>query len=371
MNDNNFICGDNCNEAIGLLMTYRCNLRCKYCYIQKKQNLDFNLETAQNILEQFLNKDDGKIDITFMGGETLLVYDVIVQLIDWVESKQWRRQYRFFGSTNGTLLTEAMKPWLVSHRNIFTLALSYDGLPSTQIENRGSDSIDIDFFIKTWPHQPIQMTINTESVSKMAEGVIYLLNKGAMVHPNVAFENEDWDDKDIDEYGKQLYQLAKFYNNHSELPLISQFTHDLQEYADNISNPKIQNQICGAGNGFQVFDTDGSSYPCHILSPLVLTGEKLQNIRDGIVSKIKNFSDKRCIDCPYNTACPTCMACNYLYRGQFQKRDWTHCQVMKLEVKAFIKKEVLRLTAKKELTPEDASEIDAICKIKEYEKRNT
>lgn len=69
MNNNEYLCEDNCDEAIGLLMTYRCNLSCKYCYIRKKQPLDFNLETAQVILEQFLNKDEGKVDITFMGGK--------------------------------------------------------------------------------------------------------------------------------------------------------------------------------------------------------------------------------------------------------------------------------------------------------------
>lgn len=40
---------------------------------------------------------------------------------------------------------------------------------------------------------------------------------------------------------------------------------------------------------------------------------------------------------------------------------------MKLEVKAFIKKEVQRLTAKETLTSEDATEIDAIKKLLEYE----
>ena len=41
---------------------------------------------------------------------------------------------------------------------------------------------------------------------------------------------------------------------------------------------------------------------------------------------------------------------------------------MKLEVKAYIKKEILRLKAKTELTPEDAVLIDSIRKIANYEK---
>lgn len=40
---------------------------------------------------------------------------------------------------------------------------------------------------------------------------------------------------------------------------------------------------------------------------------------------------------------------------------------MKLEVKAFIKKEVQRITAKEEITPEGATEIDTIKQLLEYE----
>ena len=358
-----------CDEAVGLLMTYRCNLNCRYCYVHKKRSKDMTLEMAQKIIEPFLNKDDGIVDITFMGGETLMAINVIKPLVEWVENKSWSRRYRFFGATNGTLLDENLKEWLWKHRKTFTLALSYEGLPSVQNNNRGNNNVDLDFFINTWPHQPIQMTINAESVDKMAEGVIYLLEKGALVHPNVAFEKEDWPESKITEYGRQLNKLIAYYISHEDIPLISQFVHNLNEYADCIENPKPQLEVCGAGNGFQVFDTDGQSYPCHILSPLVLEGDKLQVINEGLVSKTTDFSDTDCSSCPYTSSCPTCIACNFLYRGNLQQRDKTHCKIMKMEFKAFIKKEVLRLKAKEKLTPEDATEIDSIKQLIEYSKK--
>ena len=358
-----------CDEAVGLLMTYRCNLNCGYCYIHSKRSKDMTLGMAQRILEPFLNKDNGVVDIAFMGGETLMAINVIRPLVEWVENGNWKRRYRFLGATNGTLLNGELKEWLWKHRKIFTLGLSYDGLPSVQNNNRGNDDIDLDFFIKTWPHQPIQMTINAESVDKMAEGVIYLLEKGAVVHPNVAFEKEDWTKSKITEYGRQLNKLITYYHEHEGTPLISQFVHNVNEYANCIEHPKPQLEVCGAGNGFQVFDTDGQYYPCHILSPLVLEGEKLQTIKDGLLSKTTDFSDTECSTCPYTSSCPTCIACNFLYRDKLQQRDKTHCRIMKMEVKAFIKKEVLRLKAKKKIIPEDATEIDSIRKLIDYNKR--
>lgn len=357
-----------CDEAVGLLMTYRCNLNCKYCYIHTKRNKDMTLELAQKILEPILNKDNGVVDITFMGGETLMAIKVIRPLVDWAERRSWKRHYRFLGATNGTLLDSELKEWLWKHRNNFTLGLSYDGIPAVQDENRGYSDIDLDFFIKTWPHQPIQMTINEASVSKMADGVIYLLERGAEVHPNVAFEQHEWSNKSIAEYGRQLNKLVNYYITHNDKPFVSQFIHNLNEYAACIDNPKPQLEVCGAGNGFQVFDVDGQSYPCHILSPLVLSANQLHEIRRGLITKTTDFSDTECKNCPYTSSCPTCIGCNYLYRGKLQKRDKTHCRVMRQEVKAYMKMEILRLKAKECISPEDATEIDSIRKLYNYEK---
>lgn len=356
----------NCDEAVGLLMTYRCNLDCKYCYIHTKRSKDMTLEKAQLILEPFLMKEH-KLDIIFVGGETLLAIDVIRPLVEWAKSNQWKSDYRFFGSTNGTLLTPELKDWLTENKQVLTLGLSYDGIPATQLENRGNDNIDVDFFIETWPHQPIQMTINSDSVGQMAEGIMYLLDKGAAVHPNVAFEEKEWEEKEIAEYGRQLNRLIPYYQTHQDAYLISQFSHNLNEYANNIDQHQEQLEVCGAGHGFQVFDTDGQSYPCHILSPLVLGGSKLQRIREGVVSRTACFADDRCSTCPFTSSCPTCIACNYLYRGCFQKRDSTHCRIMKTEVRACIKRAVIRLQHTAELTSVDATLIDSIAKLVEFE----
>lgn len=356
-----------CGDAVGLLMTYRCNLKCKYCYIQTKQNKDMSLEMAQTILEPFLMTDGDFVEIVFMGGETLLAIDVIRPLVEWVEQGTWKRKFRFIGTTNGTLLTPELREWLQKHRKSLTLGLSFDGIPSAQRNNRGNDDIDTDFFVQTWPYQPLQMTINTETVHQMAEGVIYLLEKGALVHPNVAYEEREWPKEFIDEYGNQLNKLIYYYQTHQEKPLITQFQHNLKEYADNIKFHPIQKETCGAGHGFQIFDIDGTSYPCHILSPLVLRDEKLGAIQNGLVAQTADYSDSRCDTCPYVTSCPTCIASNYLYRNELQKRDDTHCKIMQLEVKAFIKKEVLRLQQQEQLSAKDAAIIDAIRRIRDYE----
>lgn len=151
------------------------------------------------------------------------------------------------------------------------------------------------------------MTICPDSVCEMADGIIYLLEKGAVVHPNVACEKKQWNREQLSEYARQLNKLIDYYSAHPEMPRISQLSHNLAEYAYCLESDFRQQEMCGAGNGFQVFDVDGSPYPCHILSPLVLTGAELERMKAGMFSQETDFSDSRC---PYRSSCPTCLACN-------------------------------------------------------------
>lgn len=358
--------GNNFDEAIGLLMTYRCNINCNYCYIHHKQNKDMSLEMAQSILEPFLSKSMGLLTIAFMGGETLLAFNTIKHLTEWIKAKKLKRKYRLFGSTNGTLLNEDMKQWLKSNADIITLGLSYDGIPSAQKYNRTELYVDLDFFINTWPKQPIQMTINTDSVEHMAEGIVYLLRKGAIVHPNIAFEEKEWPEAKIKSYASQLHKLIYFYNAYPEYPLIVQFIHDLNEYAECLTHHKPPKKVCGAGNSFRVYDVDGIDYPCHILSPLVLDKKQLKTISNNPIGEDTGSHDKNCDGCPFIKSCPTCIGCNFIYRGDYSTRDKTHCKLMKIEVMAFIKKEIIRLKEKKYLSPKDAAIIDSIERLVPY-----
>ncbi len=348
-------------EAVGMLMTYRCNLSCVYCYIKKKKNRDMSLAQAQAILEPVLMKPAGPVDIIFMGGETLMAINVIMPLVEWAENLGARRLFRFVGSTNGTLLTPEIKAWLTKHRLAVILGLSYDGVPEVQQQNRATGNrIDVDFFAENWPQQQFQMTVNEASVKHMAEGVIYLLEKGVRVHPNISYEEKEWANSSLHEYAKQLNILGAYYLKNQEKFHITAFQHNLVGYAKRLEQPTEVQQCCGAGNGFTVYDTDGSTYPCHILSPLVLEGEKLSAIQSGAFKQDQKWGDTRCYTCPFAESCSTCIASNYVYRNDFCHRDRTHCIAMQLEVQSYMKYRIAALKKKEVLTPKDASEVDAI-----------
>ena len=351
----------------GLIVTYSCNLNCTYCYENNKADRYMTFETAREILTPLLKESAEPLQVMLMGGEPLMVFPVIRQLVEWVlENKnQWNRDCFFFGSTNGTLLDGEMKQWFHLHRDHVILALSFDGLPEAQNRNRccSAKRIDLEFFQQNWPNQKIQMTINEDTVDQMAAGVIFLLKNGFQVNPSVAYENHEWSDKAVLNYLKQLLILKDYYLTHLSAPLIYQFMHPLKDYAKELKNPTVQQQQCGAGCGFAMFDMDKKKYPCHMMSPLVMSEEQLKKLNESDM-KHTVFSDERCGGCPYISACATCAGSNYLYRGEFSRRDTTHCRIQQLEVLVCLRYWVSKMNQWPDLGDGDMAE--AICQLTTY-----
>lgn len=347
-------------HTIGLLVTYQCNLRCRYCYIPEKSKKKMSLKTAQHILEPFLRQSGEPLEIVLMGAEPLTAWPMIRQLVEWVENMEKKRPVHFFGSTNGTLMTELMKEWFIVHRDIICLGLSYDGLPSTQDHNRSGSSANINYllFHELWPEQTFQMTINEESVGDMAQGVIFLLEQGIRVNANVAYETTEWSNRALKIYARQLSILSEYYETHPNAYRIHQFDHPLLKYARDLRKPPKQLHQCGCGEGFAVFDLDGRVYPCHILSPLVLDNEKLKTLPP--ITEKTDFEDSRCRGCAFVSDCPTCAGCNYLYREEYRRRDITHCKLMQLEVLADIHLISRKMMKKSSLSKDDMMIIQGI-----------
>lgn len=332
----------------GLILTYQCNLDCTYCYEKNKKDLYMSFQNAKEILQVLLRESGEPLQVMLMGGEPLLAFSLIKEIVEWVDAnkEQWKRLYYFFGSTNGTLLDENMKKWFTERKEYVTLALSFDGIPMAQNINRcfSAENIDLTFFEKNWPEQSIQMTISESTVDKMSEGVIFLLERGFRVNPSVAYEAHEWSDSSIEEYLKQLLILMEYYLTHLEKPLIYQLKHPLIDYANELDHPTVQQQQCGAGCGFKMFDVDKKSYPCHMVSPLVLSKSQLEEVEDLRFPAL-SFEDERCKGCPYISACSTCAGCNYLYRGDFSKRDLTHCKIQQIEVAVCLRYWVFRMNS--------------------------
>ena len=122
-------------KTIMLLVTYKCNLHCSYCYEPKSSFFQMNAEKMkESIMRQVscLGEDYEAFEVQFMGGEPLLVFPLIQEVSEWLWVQSFQKKMKtLFVPTNGTLLNEEMKDWLVKNKSRFSRA-SDDGPKSMQ-----------------------------------------------------------------------------------------------------------------------------------------------------------------------------------------------------------------------------------------------
>ncbi len=355
-----------------ICLTHNCNLDCVYCYQKHDNNCSMSLKTACKcidwIFENVPDDTDG-IEIGFIGGEPLLEFELIKKIINYTISKKTNKNFIFFASTNGTILTDEMKTWLINHKDIFVLGLSLDGTPDTHNHNRSNsyDKIDVSFFKETWPMQGIKMTLSDYSLFHLADNIKYIHSLGinSIDGVNLCEGTFDWDDeKYIPILISQLGKLVKYYEENDMIQLDQMFDRKIEL----CETEKLRRKWCGIGSGTVFFDTDGTKFPCSFITPMTFSKSELDEICSCDFCNDTNFIDDDCFNnCYIYPICPNCAGANYLSQKSFKERDKSKCKLQKL-----ITLYVADLLAKRMIKNPDRYDdftkrqtINAILKIKE------
>lgn len=280
-----------------LMVTHACNLNCTYCYETHKKNAYMDLSLAKEIISreaQLVNESEqfDKMEIDFMGGEPLINFPLIKEIVEWLEKGIIAVPWICFATTNGTLLTDEIKDWLREHKNNIILGASYDGSSQMQSTNRATDkyNVDLAFFHELWPIQPLHMTISKETLPTLAEGVLDMQERGHKVEGGLA-EGLNWTIEDAIMYREQLSILKDAY----------------------LKNPTLT-----------PFDIDGKKYGCHMFTPLVLGKNAL--LADAVEwDSPESIADDYCKNCVLRGFCSTCPGFNYKYRGHCTGHCYGSC----------------------------------------------
>ena len=117
------------SKNITLVLTHQCNLACVYCYEHHKNACTMSAQDAIAIVDRELTMDDGitMVEFDFFGGEPLLEFDTVREVVEHTAAKTYNKDYIFFITTNGVLLDEERKAWLREHSDVLQMGLSLDG----------------------------------------------------------------------------------------------------------------------------------------------------------------------------------------------------------------------------------------------------
>ena len=109
-----------------MTLTEQCNLRCEYCpYTRNKtgtrahNDASMTQETALDAIEFFMARNgEKKVPVvSFYGGEPLLRFDLIREIVARLRSLQGDREVQFHLDTNGVLIDDAVAAYLAEEKS--------------------------------------------------------------------------------------------------------------------------------------------------------------------------------------------------------------------------------------------------------------
>jgi len=320
---------------IFVMLTNRCNLRCSYCYEAGKNLLSADAPTIKKyVAEELQSARFDEYFIVFHGGEPFLEFPLMKEVAEWCWQEFPSMNIRCMTTTNGTCLNAAMKAWLTENRHRFVAILSLDGGRETHNSNRcGSfDLIDRPFFARTWPHQPVKMTVSPDTLGSLYADFLEIRSYGLLPNPSLAKE-VDWNlENHLPVFVKQAGMLADYYLNHpQEMPC------ELVNVKPSLFKqdpPLPHNRACGAGVNNIAYDIKGHPYPCHTFmtnleqtqAPDLSALFKELEAGDGLALS------PGCKGCLVYPACEPCYGLNYSKRGSMGAFDPLMCAFTKARV---------------------------------------
>lgn len=327
------------SKNITLVLTHQCNLNCVYCYEHHKNSFTMDPSLAKELVDKELRMDDGvnMVEFDFFGGEPLLEFDTVKEVVEYTVKNEYDKDYIFFITTNGVLLNEERKQWLRDHADVLRMGLSLDGTKEMHDLNRNKsfDKIDLDFFKDLYPEESVKMTISKETLPSLAEGVIFCHNKGYEVACNLAY-GIDWDSEENRRvFAEQLLALVEYYLAHPEVKPCTLL--DVNRIKSIAEQQDSSYRVCGAGYAMRAYDCDGTCYPCQFFLPICVGEEQAKKALTLDFSDIKlreTQVDEKCKTCFIRNTCPTCYGNNYATTGDVYKRDMRLCKMNMLQFRA-------------------------------------
>ncbi len=270
-------------KALCLHVAHTCNLNCEYCFAAQckyhGERAVMSFEVGKAALD-FLIKNSGNyvnLEVDFFGGEPLMNFDVVKQLVAYARSVegQYGKNFRFTLTTNGMLVDDDVIEF--ANRECHNVVMSLDGRREIHDMSR-RDYMNNGSYDKIVP--------KFQKWAKAREGREYYM-RGTFTHANVDFTNDIFHMADLGfdklsmepvvsapgtPYALTEEDLPKLFEQY-EILATEMIRREKEgrpitfyHYMLDLSHgPCIYKRIAGCGSGTEYFAVTptGDLYPCH------------------------------------------------------------------------------------------------------------
>ena len=350
-------------KALCLHIAHDCNLACKYCFAEEGEyhgrRALMSFEVGKKALD-FLIANSGNrvnLEVDFFGGEPLMNWDVVKQLVEYGRSreKECNKKFRFTITTNGVLLNDEIMDFC--NREMSNVVLSLDGRKEVNDRMRpfrnGSGSYDLivpkfqkfaesrgtkDYFVRG------TFTRNNLDFSKDVLHFADLGFKKLSIEPVVADPKEPYSirEEDLPQIMEEYDRLAKEFIKREKEGRGFQFFHFM---IDLNQGPCVAKRLSGCGSGTEYLAVTpwGDFYPCHQF--VGMEDFLLGNVDEGITNtKVRDefklcnvYAREKCKDCFARFYCSGgCAANAYNFSGDITGAYEIGCAMQKKRIECAI-----------------------------------
>ena len=350
-------------KALCLHIAHDCNLACQYCFAEEGEyhgrRALMSFEVGKKALD-FLIANSGNrrnLEVDFFGGEPLMNWEVVKQLVEYGRSKEkeYNKNFRFTMTTNGVLLNDEIMDYC--NREMSNVVLSLDGRKEVNDKMRpfrgGKGSYDLivpkfqkfaemrgdrDYYVRgTFTRHNLDFS---KDVTEFAD----LGFRSMSIEPVVAAPEEEYAirEEDLPQIMEEYDHLAEEYIKRKKEGRGFNFFHfniDLNQ------GPCVAKRLSGCGSGTEYLAVTpwGDLYPCHqfvgqeeFLLGNVDTGVTNERIRDEF--KLCNvYAKDKCRDCFARFYCSGgCAANSYNFHGSITDAYDIGCAMQKKRIECAI-----------------------------------
>jgi len=316
-------------STMELIMTTGCNLRCHYCYEEKREVNTFTLLQLKELYNVY--KTDKLKHIMFFGGEPMLTFDEqMAPFIDYVLSND--RNVTFQIITNGTLFNNSNAKFFKEHPQV-NLQISLDGPKSVHDRHR----VDAN---------------ENGSFDRVMDGVQCLINNGVktfglhgtLMHDTVhAYYKTYMLCRELQKYSNSSFNIQNIQFSHDGLydsnsiadfrKCIVELKEKCPEVIEQFESLKKKNKLtlCSAGKNYYTFYPTGTIHLCHRAEDIpqlanYYTGEYNQQLHDTFLNINRDvfYGIDKCNTCS-NPLCYFCPMANYKFAYDFLSQPHHYC----------------------------------------------
>lgn len=338
--------------TLTLEINQRCNLRCKYCYLGEKDGTKMTYETAYKAIDRAFRfteiHKDKTLWIDFIGGEPLLDFKMICDLVGYVHQKNNEFGYKLLLSltTNATLIDSEMVDFFVE--NGFSIKVSIDGDRNindiNRVDSAGNSVYEKilsnlewfkEFEKKAGRYVQVTNVITGNNYDRYYDSLVYLHKElGFKIIDTAIDVGYSWTEEQMKILEANIRKSFQYFIESARENKGFRW-----EFADKVVAYKKERKrffTCGAGIVSSYVRTDGGIYACPgNLNPNAEIGTVEQGLNTKQIEKLKHIEsidNQKCRECEISKYCTeqSCVMQNLAITGDINTPIPIMCRLRKL-----------------------------------------